>query len=202
MTGNDRFPAVDDAAFKAELVGLIPHLRAFAISLAGRVHGEDLAQDAMLRAWTARAGYQPGTNMKAWAFTILRNQYISGKRRDWRSQPLDQGVAENTLVANDDPSAGEELLDVRNAMQLLPDDQREALILAGPAGMSYDETAKICGCAIGTVKSRVSRARASLAAIMERNSLGKRARTSVSSTQVFDEIMHDAAGLKRRLAPA
>jgi len=164
------------------------------------VHGEDLAQDALLRAWTARAGYQPGTNMKAWAFTILRNQYISGKRRDWRSQPLDQGVAENTLVANDDPSAGEELLDVRNAMHLLPDDQREALILAGPAGMSYDETARICGCAIGTVKSRVSRARASLAAILEEISLGRRARTSVSSTKVFDEIMHDAAGLKRRLA--
>jgi RNA polymerase sigma-70 factor (ECF subfamily) len=202
VTGNDHFPAVDDAVFKAELVGLIPHLRAFAISLAGRAAGEDLAQEAMLRAWTARAGYQPGTNMKAWAFTILRNQFISVKRRDWRNQPLDQGVAENTLVANDDPSSSEELVDVRNAMQLLPVDQREVLILAGPAGMSYEETARICGCAIGTVKSRVSRARASLAAILEERSRGKRARTSVSSTQVFDEIMQHAANLKRRLRRA
>jgi RNA polymerase sigma-70 factor, ECF subfamily len=202
VTENNRPFAVDDHAFKAELVALIPHLRAFAISLAGRAAGEDLAQDAMLRAWTARAGYQPGTNMKAWAFTILRNQFVSGKRRDWRSQPLEQGVAENTLVANDDPSSSEELLDVRNAMLLLPDDQREALILAGPAGMSYLETAKICGCAIGTVKSRVSRARATLAAIMGRNSLGKRARTSLSSTQVLDEIMRDAASLQRRLVQA
>ena len=153
----------------------------------------------MLRAWTARAGYQPGTSMKAWTFTILRNQFLSGKRRDWRTQPLDQGVAENTLVANDDPSSSEELLDVRNAMQLLPVDQREVLILAGPAGMSYEETARICGCAIGTVKSRVSRARASLAAILEESSRGRRARTSVSSTQVFDEIMQYGADLKRRL---
>jgi RNA polymerase sigma-70 factor, ECF subfamily len=201
VTGNNGALAVDDGAFKAGLVALIPHLRAFAISLAGRAAGEDLAQDAMLRAWTARAGFQPGTNMKAWAFTILRNQFISGKRRDWRSQPLEQGVAENTLVANDDPSSSEELLDVRNAMQLLPIDQREVLILAGPAGMSYEETARICGCAIGTVKSRVSRARASLAAILEAISVGKRARTSVSSTHVFDAIIHDAARLKRRLAP-
>ena len=112
-----------------------------------------------MRALRSRASYEPGTNMKAWAFTILRNQFISGRRRAWRTQPLDTTVAENTLVANDDPSAGEDLLDVRNAMQLLPHDQKEALILAGPAGLTYEETARICGCAIGTIKSRVSRAR-------------------------------------------
>ena len=82
-----------------------------------------------MKAWKSRATYQPGTNLKAWVFTILRNKFISNKRRDWRSQPLDPGVAESTLVVHDDPSTREELLDVRNAMRLLPDVQREALIL-------------------------------------------------------------------------
>jgi RNA polymerase sigma-70 factor, ECF subfamily len=156
----------------------------------------------VLKAWASRAGFQPGTHMKAWVFTILRNQFVSGMRRAWRNQPLDQHVAENTLVANDDPSSCEELLDVRNAMQLLPDDQREALILAGPAGMSYEDTARICGCAVGTVKSRVSRGRKALAAVLENSSLGRRARSGVSSTQVWGEIMHVADGLQRRLEAA
>jgi RNA polymerase sigma-70 factor (ECF subfamily) len=178
---------------------LIPHLRAFARSLAPRTDADDLAQEAMLRAWRSRASYQPGTNMKAWVFTILRNQFISVRRRAWRTQPLDPVVAEDTLVANDDPSAGEELLDVRNAMQLLPHDQKEALILTGPAGLTYEETARICQCAIGTVKSRVSRGRATLLAILDKRSSGPRAQTGVSSTKVFDEIMADAASVQRRL---
>jgi RNA polymerase sigma-70 factor, ECF subfamily len=175
-------------------------LRAFAFSLAGRVRGEDVAQDAMLRAWKSRAHYERGTNMKAWAFTILRNQFVSEGRRAWRTMPLDPEVAENSLVANDDPHAGEELLDVRNAMMRLPDIQREALILAGPAGMTYEEVAKILGCAIGTVKSRVSRARSALIALLAGSEHGQRRRTSVSSTTVFDEIMQGAAELKLRLA--
>ncbi|MDP3739119.1 MAG: sigma-70 family RNA polymerase sigma factor [Hyphomonadaceae bacterium] len=188
-----------DAEFKTQLALLIPHLRAFARSLATRQDGDDIAQEAMMRAWASRASYQPGTNMKAWVFTILRNHFLSIGRRAWRNVALDPAVAEHTLVANDDPSASEELLDVRNAMQLLPHDQREALILAGPAGLTYEETAKICGCAIGTVKSRVSRARATLAAILEQKSAGRRAKTSVSSTNVFEEIMADAANTQRRL---
>jgi RNA polymerase sigma-70 factor (ECF subfamily) len=190
---------LDDAAFKAELVQLIPHLRAFAFSLAGRVRGEDVAQDAMVKAWKSRANYECGTNMKAWAFTILRNQFISEGRRAWRTMPLDPEIAENLLVANDDPHAGEELLDVRNAMMRLPDAQREVLILAGPAGLTYEEVAKICGCAIGTVKSRVSRARSSLTSLLASSERGQRRKTSVSSTTVFDEIMQSAADLKHRL---
>ena len=177
-------------------------MRAFAISLAGPARGEDLAQDAMLRAWKARANYQRGTNMKAWTFTILRNQFVSEGRRAWRTMPLDPEVAENTLVANDDPHAVEELLDVRNAMMRLPVIQREALILAGPAGLTYEEVAKIFGCAIGTVKSRVSRARSSLVALLASSERGRRRRTSVSSATVFDEIMQSAAELKHRVAPA
>ena len=156
----------------------------------------------MLRAWKARASYQPGTNMRAWVFTILHNNFTSGARRAWRTQPLDPVVAENVLVANDDPSVSEELLDVRNAMQLLPIEQREALILAGPAGLSYEETAKICRCAIGTVKSRVSRARAALVEILERRQTGARTRTDVSATRVFEDIMADATSIQRRLGRA
>jgi RNA polymerase sigma-70 factor, ECF subfamily len=154
----------------------------------------------MLKAWKSRANYQHGTNMKAWAFTILRNEFVSEGRRAWRNVPLDPEVAENTLVANDDPHAGEELVDVRNAMMRLPDAQREVLILAGPAGLTYEEVAKICGCAIGTVKSRVSRARSSLMALLASSEHGQRRKTSVSSTAVFDEIMHSASELKRRVA--
>jgi RNA polymerase sigma-70 factor, ECF subfamily len=154
----------------------------------------------MLRAWKSRAKYESGTNIKAWAFTILRNQFVSEGRRAWRTTALDPEVAENTLVANDDPHAVEELLDVRNAMMRLPEGQREVLILAGPAGLTYEEVAIICKCAIGTVKSRVSRARAALIAILASSEHGQRRRTSVSSTAVFDEIMHSASELKRRLA--
>ena len=163
------------------------------------MRGEDLAQDAMLKAWRSRTSYERGTNMKAWAFTILRNQFVSEGRRAWRTTPLDPEIAENSLVANDDPHAGEELLDVRNAMMRLPDAQREVLILAGPAGLTYEEVARICGCAVGTVKSRVSRARSSLLALLAKSDHGQRRRTSVSATTVFDEIMQSASDLKLRL---
>jgi len=196
-----RSQVIDDTTFKAELVLLIPHFRAFARSLAGRAGADDLAQEAMMKAWKSRAQYQPGTNLKAWVFTILRNEFLSNKRRDWRTQPLEPEVAENTLVANDDPSTREELLDLRNAMKLLPDAQREALVLVGAAGLSYEETARICGCEIGTVKSRVNRGRAALADILETRRDKPRARTGVSAAQAFEEIMRDAAGVHRRLEP-
>lgn len=192
-------PAMDDAAFKAELVAMIPHLRAFARSLAGKIpEADDLAQDAMLRGWQSRASYIPGTNLKAWLFTILRNQFLSEKRRSWRRQPLDPEMAENTLVATSNPNSNEELIDLRSAMQMLPDDQREALILIGAAGLSYEETAEICGCAVGTIKSRVSRARKTLVEILETRSVGSRAPTDTSAAQVCDAIMAEAAALQRR----
>jgi RNA polymerase sigma-70 factor, ECF subfamily len=195
-------PAATDRKFREDLIALIPNLRAFGITLAGRKDGEDLAQEALAKAWANRARYEAGTNLKAWAFTILRNHFYSGKRRDWRTQPLDPGVAESVLISLDDAPSREELVDVRNAMQLLPDDQREALILAGPAGLSYDETAKICGCAIGTVKSRVSRARAALVELMAQMETGRRSRTDISAAQAFDNIMQQAADLQRRTRAA
>src|SRR6478609_11346915 len=157
-----------EAAFKAELVALIPHLRAFARTLAGDpTSADDLAQDAMMKAWDARASYQMGTNMKAWTFMILRNQFYSEKRRSWRQSQLDQEAAERTLVAVDDPEAPVALDELRQGLAMLPAEQREALILVGAGGFAYEEAAEICNCAVGTVKSRVSRARRALHAILE-----------------------------------
>lgn len=156
-----------DNIFQRELVKLIPHLRAFARSLTGdAASADDLAQDAMIKAWGARASFQLGTNMKAWTFMILRNQFYSDKRRSWRSVQLDQEAAERTLVAVDDPESPVALDELRLAMAMLPDEQREALILVGAGGFAYEEAADICGCAVGTVKSRVSRARKALQGIL------------------------------------
>jgi RNA polymerase sigma-70 factor (ECF subfamily) len=160
-------PAME-GRFKRELVALIPHLRAFARTLTGdQASADDLAQDALMKAWDARASYQMGTNMKAWTFMILRNQFYSEKRRSWRQTQLDQDAAERTLVAVDDPQAPVALDELRLGLGMLPPEQREALILVGAGGFAYEEAAEICGCAVGTVKSRVSRARRALQGILE-----------------------------------
>lgn len=166
--------STDDLAFKRELVGLIPHLRAFARTLCGdATAADDLAQDAMLKAWDARASYQMGTNMKAWTFMILRNQFYSEKRRSWRQTQLDQEAAERTLMAVDDPESPVALDELRMALSTLPDEQREALVLVGAGGFAYEEAADICGCAVGTVKSRVSRARRALQAALSAGAYDK-----------------------------
>ena len=189
---------LDDSEFKNELAALIPHLRAFARSLCGNAAlADDLAQEAMLKAWKARASYQAGTNIKAWAFTILRNLFYSEKRRSWRRTQLDPEVAEATLVSNDDPSASLELLALRNALVNLPEDQREALILVGAGGLAYEEAAEICGCAVGTIKSRVSRARKALAEILENNEAGYSSDDAMSAGGAFDDIMRQADALAR-----
>jgi RNA polymerase sigma-70 factor (ECF subfamily) len=159
--------------FKADLIALIPQMRAFARTLCGdRTQAEDLAQDTLLRAWNSRGSFQPGTNLKAWTFMILRNQFYSDKRRSWRSTPLDPETAERTLVATTNPIATLELDEVRRALAMLPDDQREALIMIGAGGLSYEEVSEICGVAVGTIKSRVSRARDRLALILTEGAYG------------------------------
>ena len=160
--------AAEEKIFKRDLVALIPHLRAFARTLCGdAAAADDLAQDAVMKAWDARSSFQMGTNMKAWTFMILRNQFYSEKRRSWRQSQLDQEAAERTLVAIDDPSSPIALDEMRLALGMLPTEQREALILVGAGGFAYEEAADICGCAVGTVKSRVSRARRALHGILE-----------------------------------
>ncbi|MBU1326048.1 MAG: sigma-70 family RNA polymerase sigma factor [Alphaproteobacteria bacterium] len=183
-------PSSDDEAFKKQLVTLIPHLRAFARTLTGdATAADDLAQDALMKAWDARASYQMGTNMKAWTFMILRNQFYSEKRRSWRQSQLDQEAAERTLVAVDDPEAPVALDELRQALDTLPAEQREALILVGAGGFAYEEAAEICQCAVGTVKSRVSRARRSLLGILES---GGYARDGRAAGDAMRSILADA----------
>jgi RNA polymerase sigma-70 factor, ECF subfamily len=183
----------DDEGFKRELVQLIPHLRAFARTLCGDpAAADDLAQDAMMKAWDARASFQMGTNMKAWTFMILRNQFYSEKRRSWRQSQLDQEAAERTLVAVDDPEAPVALDELRQGLAMLPAEQREALILVGAGGFAYEEAAEICGCAVGTVKSRVSRARRALHGILDSGSYD---RDGASAGDAMRAILADAERL-------
>lgn len=189
----DPSTSLNDTDFKRELAALIPHLRAFARSLCGDATlADDLAQDAMLKAWNARQSFNAGTNMKAWAFTILRNVFYSEKRRSWRRTPLDPEVAAATLVSNDNPSDSLELLAMRNALTMLPVDQREALILVGAGGLPYEEAAEICGVAVGTIKSRVSRARKAVTEILESNGAGYSDDSGMKAKDAFDDIMRQA----------
>ena len=183
----------EDEAFKNELVQLIPHLRAFARTLCGDpAAADDLAQDAMMKAWDARNSFQMGTNMKAWTFMILRNQFYSEKRRSWRQTQLDQEAAERTLMAVDDPEAPVALDELRLSLGMLPAEQREALILVGAGGFAYEEAAEICNCAVGTVKSRVSRARRALHAILDDGSYD---RDGASAGDAMRSILADAERL-------
>ncbi len=188
---------LDENLFKQELTALIPHLRAFARSLCGNATlADDVAQDAMLKAWKSRDKFKPGSNLKAWTFTILRNQFYSIKRRSWRATSLDKEVAEQTIVAKSDQEKVVELNELRRGLDSLKDDQREALILVGASGMSYEEAAEVCGCAVGTIKSRVSRARKELELIMKNASFENEA-DDVRAIDAMDEILDEAEQLAK-----
>ena len=188
--GNDR---ACEETFKKDLIELIPQLRAFARTLTGDPSAaDDLAQDAMVKAWDARGSFQMGTNMKAWTFMILRNQFYSDKRRSWRQVQLDQESAERTLVAVDNPETPVALDELRLGLGMLPAEQREALILVGAGGFAYEEAAEICGCAVGTVKSRVSRARRALHSVLES---GAYKRDGGSASDAMGVLISDAERL-------
>jgi RNA polymerase sigma-70 factor (ECF subfamily) len=162
--------AQQDGLFQRDLIVLAPHLRAFSSTLCKRRDiAEDLAQEALLRAWRARASFEAGTNLKAWLFTILRNAFYSHARRAWREGHWDAGAAEKIEAPPDKQDWTIELSDTARALRSLPDEQREAIILVGAGGFSYEEAAQICSSPIGTVKSRVARGRSSLLATLDSN---------------------------------
>jgi RNA polymerase sigma-70 factor (ECF subfamily) len=167
----EKRPAVKpetDAAFKSGLLELIPFLRAFARSLCGNQEmADDLAQETLVKAWQARHMFAAGTNLKAWLFTILRNQFYSDRRRAWRQAPWDQDAAERIPGSSGEQTWAAELSDTARALKSLSDEQREALILVGAGGFSYEDAAAICNCAVGTVKSRVARARRTLVSLLD-----------------------------------
>src|SRR6201986_4229328 len=167
-TPSAQAPKAENPDFKSELLSLVPFLRAFARSLTGNPEAaDDLAQETLVKAWQSRASFIPGTNLKAWLFTILRNQFYSDRRRAWRQAPWDQEAAERIPGGGQDQGWAAELSDTARALRVLTDEQREALILVGAGGFSYEDAAEICNCAVGTVKSRVARARKALIAILD-----------------------------------
>ena len=157
-----------DEVFRDQLVAMIPQLRSFARGLCGwRDMADDLAQDTMTRAWSARASYTPGTNFRAWMFMIMRNQFYTSIRKSARMTSLDPEVAERTLVQMPDQQHHIHVDDVAKALQKLPHEQREVLLLIGANGVSYEEASEIIGCAIGTIKSRLARGRKALAVLID-----------------------------------
>ncbi len=182
--------ALDDDAFRVELGAVIPHLRAFARSLSGaRDLADDLVQEALLKAWNARARFQAGTNMRAWTFVILRNIFLSQMRRNRFSGEWDDLTAERTLAAPAAQDRHVDLGDLHRAMQMLPTAQREALILVGAGGFAYEEAAEICGVAVGTIKSRVARGRVALEALIAEGHLPPRTHNDISGSAAMADIL-------------
>jgi RNA polymerase sigma-70 factor, ECF subfamily len=157
-----------DRIFRDQLVALIPSLRSFARGLCGgRDIADDMAQDAMTRGWAARASFTPGTNFRAWMFMILRNQFYTTIRKNSRMTSWDPEVAERVLVEAPAQQHAIHLADVTKALQQLPAEQREVLLMIGANGLSYEEAAEVIGCAIGTVKSRLARGRKALTLLID-----------------------------------
>ena len=158
----------EPSSWRDEVVGLIPALRAFAWSLCHNASdADDLVQDTLIKAWTNREKFEPGTNLRAWLFTILRNTYYTAVVRRRREVRDETGEYAGTLKSAPTQDWSVAVHSLQDALRKLPDEHREALVLVGAAGLSYEEAAEICGCALGTIKSRVNRARARLLKIMD-----------------------------------
>ena len=177
-------PSVQDAMLAA-----VPGLRAFAMSLCGKFdRADDLVQETLIRAMTNIHSFTPGTNLSAWLFTILRNQFRSEYRKRRREVEDADGSYLDGLHSAPEQHSRLEFTELFAALAKLPLEQREALLLVGASGFSYDEAAKICGIAVGTIKSRVNRARTLLAALLERDSADKLGPNPKSADKSADQI--------------
>jgi RNA polymerase sigma-70 factor (ECF subfamily) len=155
------------AEFKAELIELLPSLRAFARSLAHNpAQADDLVQDTLVKALANVDRFEPGTNLRAWLFTILRNHYYSQLRKAKREVEDAEGRFAARIAVRPEQDGSVDLEDFKIAFQQLAPDHREVLTLVGASGCSYEEAAAICGCAVGTIKSRVNRARKKLSDLL------------------------------------
>ncbi|WP_294394854.1 sigma-70 family RNA polymerase sigma factor [uncultured Sphingomonas sp.] len=187
-----------DEAFREELARVIPHLRAFGRSLSGnRDLADDLVQETLLKAWAARKRFQAGTNMRAWTFIILRNLFLSQMRRARFKGEWDDITASKILAAPASQERHVDLGDLQRALMHLPQPQREALILVGAGGFAYEEAADICGCAVGTIKSRVARGRVALEQLMNTGKLPSRRDDDPVSESPLNSIMGEVDELSR-----
>jgi RNA polymerase sigma-70 factor (ECF subfamily) len=166
------YSAKDDQSFQRELLEAVPHLRAYARSLARNVDlADDLVHEVVVKALTAADQFTPGTNFRAWVFTILRHQYLNEIRKWQNRAQLLQHEIELEQGVEPPQQAHMDFLDFRRAFWQLAPDQREVLILVGASGLSYEQAALVCDCPIGTIKSRVSRARSELKRIISEDAV-------------------------------
>jgi RNA polymerase sigma-70 factor, ECF subfamily len=177
----------DESGFKNEILTSIPVLRAYARALCNNAaRADDLSQETLMRAWAHRDSYTPNTNMRAWLFTIARNSFYSDIRRRKREVEDPDGLIANSLAVQPNQHSELDLKELQRGLAQLPSEQREAVMLVAASGCTYEEAAMICGCAVGTIKRRVSRARRSLLAYLE----GR----EVESTKVAEST--DSAGAR------
>jgi len=162
----------------------IPHLRAYARSLTRLPDSaDDLVQDTLLRAWSARPQFQPGTNFMAWVFTILRNRFLDQRRRDHYSAVAIDGLAHINLISAPSQDVVIHFDEMAHAFWRLSPHHREVLMLVGALGLDYADAAKVIGCAVGTIRSRLSRARAELHSLVDREGSGAKRRKRAVARQ-------------------
>jgi len=174
---------------REEIIEHLPALRAFALNLSRNgAAADDLVQDTLLKAWSKFDLYRPGTNLRAWLFTILRNSFYSSRRKQAREVADVDGILAARQATKPDHDGRLALSDLAAVFVRLPVEQREVLILVGALGFTMEEAAQTCGCAIGTVKSRANRGRRALAEMLglqpgEGMDLTDRATMAVMSSQ-------------------
>jgi RNA polymerase sigma-70 factor, ECF subfamily len=152
---------------RQELSSALPHLRAFAISLTGDIdRADDLVQEAVVRGLSHLHQFKRGTNFQGWMFTILRNQFHSNYRKRRREVEDADGAYAAKFAVAPEQGARLDFGDFREALTKLSPEQREAILLIGAEGLTYEETAEICNTKVGTIKSRVNRARKRLAELL------------------------------------
>ncbi len=153
--------------FRESLIREMKDLRAFAVSLSGSFHqADDLLQETLLKAWSNSGSFIPGTNMRAWLVTILRNTYYSQYRKRGREVPDTDGIYSSRLATPPNQESSVDMSDFQNALLKLAPEHRDVLLMVGASGLSYEEAAEICGVAVGTIKSRLNRARGRLADLL------------------------------------
>jgi RNA polymerase sigma-70 factor, ECF subfamily len=163
LAAKDRQHPPVSKKLKNDLIALMPNLRAFAFTLCSHHElADDLVQETLLKAWSHLDSFQEGTNLRAWLFTILHNSFFSDMRKRRREVEDADGKKAESLSVAPAQQGHVDMQDLRKALALLPPHQREAIVLVGAGGMSYEEAAEIAKCAVGTMKSRVNRARVKL----------------------------------------
>jgi RNA polymerase sigma-70 factor (ECF subfamily) len=189
-------PNEGSATFERDLVALIPQLRALSRTLCGKQGiADDMAQEALAKAWGARDRFEPGTNLKAWLFTILRHEFYSHMRRAWRETRWDEQLGEQIPAPADEQVWAMDLSDCARAIGALPQRQREALLMVGAAGHTYGEAADFLGEAVGSVKSRMARGRGELVKFFE----GKKPlprRSPMTAAAATDSILSQLAEVR------